>query len=171
MTNPNQVSRPNEPKLAPTSHEKAESSPRLHGEPGLLAYLILGAGLGIIFTKSEIVSWYRIQEMFRFQSFHMYGIIGSAIAVGALSIFLIKKLDATTLSGDPIRIPPKETSGLASRYWIGGTIFGFGWALLGACPGPIFALIGNGVTVFVVSLVSAVFGTWCYGLLRPHLPH
>ena len=139
--------------------------------PGFFTYLAPGVGLGIIFTKAEVISWFRIQEMFRFDSFHMYGIIGSAVAVAALSLFLIKKMRLTTVAGDEIQIPPKAFGRWASQYWIGGTFFGFGWALLGACPGPIFALIGNGFTVFILALASSVFGTWFYGLVRPHLPH
>jgi uncharacterized membrane protein YedE/YeeE len=139
-------------------------------QKGLLVYLLLGVLFGIVLTKSEVISWFRIQEMFRFQSFHMYGIIGAAVVVAALSVALIKKLDLRTVRGEPIRIPPKEM-GTGYRYWIGGTIFGLGWALLGACPGPIFALLGNGVLVIVVALASALAGTWAYGYLRPHLPH
>ena len=140
-------------------------------EQGLLTYLVLGVLLGIVFTKSQVISWFRIQEMFRFDSFHMYGIIGSAIAVGALSIFLIKKLQLKTVNGGKIDIAPKELGRLGSRYWIGGTFFGVGWALLGACPGPIFALFGNGITVIIVALASGIVGTWCYGVLMEHLPH
>jgi len=140
-------------------------------EPSLPTYLVLGVMLGIVFTKSELISWFRIQEMFRFDSFHMYGIIGTAVAVAALSVFTIKKLSLTTVRGAEIRIPPKEFGRRGSRYWIGGTFFGFGWALLGACPGPIFALIGNGITVIIVALASGVMGTWFYGLLRERLPH
>ncbi len=139
--------------------------------PALLTYLFLGIVLGIVFTKSEVISWFRIQEMFRFDSFHMYGIIGTAVAVAALSVFTIKRLSLTTVRGAEIRIPPKEFGRRGSRYWIGGTFFGFGWALLGACPGPIFALIGNGITVIIVALASGVMGTWFYGLLRARLPH
>ena len=137
---------------------------------GLPLYLLVGVYFGIILTKSEVISWFRIQEMFRFQSFHMYGIIGSAIVVGMISIFIIRKLGLTAASGEPISIPPKDWGG-GYRYWIGGTIFGLGWALVGACPGPIFALIGNGVSVLVVTLISAIAGTWLYGYLRPSLPH
>ncbi len=144
---------------------------RVETHPALLTYLLLGVVLGIVFTKSEVISWFRIQEMFRFDSIHMYGIIGTAVAVAALSVFMIKRLGLTTVRGDEIRIPPKELGRWGSRYWIGGTFFGFGWALLGACPGPIFALFGNGITVIVVALASAVMGTWFYGLLRTRLPH
>lgn len=137
----------------------------------LLPYLVLGVVFGIIATKSEIISWYRIQEMFRFQAFHMYGIIGSAVAVAALSVRIIKSMRIKTFSGEDIVIPPKEMDGLGTRYWLGGIIFGLGWALTGACPGPMFALLGNGVLIILVAIVSALAGTYAYGVLRPHLPH
>lgn len=137
---------------------------------GLTIYLALGILFGIVLTKSEVISWFRIQEMFRFQAFHMYGIIGSAVVTAALSLQLIKRLGLKSLSGTPIVIPPKEM-GTGTRYWLGGTIFGLGWALVGACPGPLFALIGNGVGVAVAVLMSAVAGTWVYGAIRPRLPH
>ncbi len=137
---------------------------------GLLKYLVAGILFGIVLTKSEVISWFRIQEMFRFQSFHMYGIIGSAVIVAAISVFLIKRRHARTFGGETISIPPKQL-GKGYRYWIGGTIFGLGWALTGACPGPIFALIGNGVLVMLVALVAALAGTWTYSYLRPRLPH
>lgn len=137
----------------------------------LLVYGLFGMYLGVLFIKSEVVSWFRIQEMFRFDSFHMYGIIGSAVLVGIVSLQLIKRMDLKTRHGEPIRISPKAWSGWGTRYWLGGTLFGFGWALLGACPGPIFALLGSGVTVIFVALVSALAGTWVYAALRPHLPH
>ena len=136
----------------------------------LLRYLIIGILFGILLTKSEVISWFRIQEMFRFQSFHMYGIIGSAVIVAALSVALIKRFNIKTVSGQEIHIPPKQM-GKGTRYWLGGTFFGIGWAMTGACPGPIFALIGNGVTVMLVTLLSALVGTWVYGYLRPRLPH
>ena len=135
-----------------------------------VAYLVVGTLFGILFTKAEVISWFRIQEMFRFQAFHMYGIIGSAVIVAALSVWLIKRLGASAISGEPIVIPAK-TLGRGTRYWLGGTIFGLGWALTGACPGPLFALIGAGNAVLVVTLASAVAGTWLYGYLRPRLPH
>ena len=140
----------------------------------LLGYLAIGMFLGFVFIQSEVVSWYRIQEMFRFQSFHMYGIIGSAVAVAAVCVQLIKRFDLRTVDGEPIRLAPKQWGNSripAARYWIGGTIFGIGWALLGACPGPIFALLGSGITVMVIALLAAVAGTWAYALLRPYLPH
>lgn len=137
---------------------------------GLWAYLVLGIFFGILFTKSEVISWFRIQEMFRFQSFHMYGIIGSAVLGAAASVALIKRLQVKTLKGEPITIPPKAM-GRGYRYWIGGLTFGLGWALTGACPGPLFALLGNGMSVIAVTLLSAVAGSWMYGALRPKLPH
>src|SRR6266851_4546962 len=135
-----------------------------------LAYLFLGVCFGITLTQSEVLSWFRIQEMFRFQSPRMYEIIASAMAVAAVSVALIKRLGVKTISGEPIAIPPK-TMGLGVRYAAGGTIFGMGWALVGACPGPMFALLGNGVSVMIVAIGSALAGTWLYGFLRPRLPH
>jgi uncharacterized protein len=134
------------------------------------AYFALGSLFGLILTKAEVVSWFRIQEMFRFQSFHMYGVMGSAVAVAAVSIALLKRFDVRTLGGEPIVIPTREL-GKGYRYWIGGTLFGLGWALTGACPGPLFALFGSGVTVFAVAVASALAGTWVYGFIRPSLPH
>jgi uncharacterized membrane protein YedE/YeeE len=135
-----------------------------------LVYLALGAFFGVTLVKSEVVSWFRIQEMFRFEAFHMYGIIGSALAVAAASLAVIRRFQIRTIAGDPISLAPKEL-GRGYRYWIGGTIFGLGWALTGACPGPLFALVGAGVTVVAVSVASAIAGTWAYGYLRPRLPH
>lgn len=137
----------------------------------LLPYLLVGIVFGIVAAKSEIISWYRIQEMFRFQAFHMYGIIGSAVIVAALSVRIIKSRGVHTRTGDPIVIPPKAMSGLNTRYWLGGTLFGLGWALTGACPGPMFALAGTGMTVILVAVAAALAGTFAYGVLRPHLPH
>ena len=136
----------------------------------LLMYLLFGTLFGIVLVKSEVVSWFRIQEMFRFHSFHMYGIIGSAVVVAALSIQMIKRFNITTLHGDPIQIAPKQWD-QGVRYWLGGSIFGLGWALLGACPGPIFALIGSGASVIAIGLVGALVGTWAYGATRSRLPH
>ena len=138
---------------------------------GLFRYFLIGIFLGIVFTKSEVISWFRIQEMFRFQSFHMYGIIGSAVAVAAVVVALMKRADMRASSGDSIHIEGKPTEGLNYRYWVGGGVFGLGWGLLGACPGPIYALIGNGVGVAVLALVAALAGAWMYGLLAPRLPH
>jgi hypothetical protein len=136
----------------------------------LPAYLLLGVCFGITLTKSEVLSWFRIQEMFRFQSLRMYEIIASAVVVAAASVAFIKRLRLRTVSGEPVAIPPKSL-GLGIRYAMGGTIFGLGWALTGACPGPLFALVGNGLTVMIVAIGSALAGTWVYGLLRPRLPH
>ena len=136
----------------------------------LLVYVILGVSFGVLITKSEVISWFRIQEMFRFQSFHMYGIIGSAIASAALSLQVIKRLGVKAVDGTPIVVPAK-IMGSGTRYWLGGTLFGLGWALSGACPGPLFALLGNGVWVMGVTILSAIAGTWTYGALRPRLRH
>ena len=136
----------------------------------LFVYLLLGIAFGFVLSRSEVVSWFRIQEMFRFQSFRMYGIIGSAIATAALSVALIKWTGLKAASGERISIPRKQL-GSGIRYAAGGTIFGLGWALTGACPGPLFALIGGGVTVMIAAVVSALLGTWVYGWLRPRLPH
>jgi uncharacterized membrane protein YedE/YeeE len=136
----------------------------------LLAYFLLGICFGFTLTQSEVLSWFRIQEMFRFQSPRMYEIITSAVVVAAIAVALIKRLHLRALSGEPISIPPKSL-GCGVRYAVGGTIFGLGWALTGACPGPLFALVGNGVTVMIVAIASALAGTWLYGLLRPKLPH
>ena len=131
-------------------------------------YLIVGLLFGVVFVKAEVVSWFRIQEMFRLQSFHMYGIIGSAVIVAMLSIWLIKKFGVKTLSGEPITIKPKEFN---KGQIYGGILFGLGWAVTGACPGPLFAQIGTGATVVVVTLISAILGTWVYGKFRDRLPH
>jgi hypothetical protein len=136
----------------------------------LLVYAILGVLFGIVVTKAEVISWFRIQEMFRFQSFQMYGIIGSAIMTAALSLQIIKRMGVRALDGTPIVVPPK-VMGSGTRYWLGGTLFGLGWALSGACPGPLYALLGNGVWVMSLTILSAIAGTWAYGSLRPRLPH
>jgi uncharacterized membrane protein YedE/YeeE len=133
-----------------------------------LKYLVVGILFGILFVKAEVVSWFRIQEMFRLQSFHMYGIIGSAVLVGMTSVWLIKKLNIKTIYGETIEFHPK-TFNKGQIY--GGLLFGFGWAITGACPGPLFAQIGTGATVIVVTLLSAIAGTWVYGWLREKLPH
>jgi hypothetical protein len=130
--------------------------------------LLLGVCFGIILTNAEVISWFRIQEMFRFDAFHMYGVIGSAIAVGALSMLLLRKLKARSLNGDPIVVERKQM-GKGTVY--GGLLFGIGWALTGACPGPLYALVGNGYGAFLVALLSAIGGAWVYGLVREKLPH
>jgi hypothetical protein len=133
-----------------------------------IKFLLFGVFFGIVLTKSEVISWFRIQEMFRFQAFHMYGIIGSAIAVGAISILILKKLNIKSSNGEVIIFPFKPYN---KGSIIGGALFGLGWALTGACPGPLFALVGNGYSVIIVSLVFAIAGAWVYGVLQEKLPH
>jgi uncharacterized membrane protein YedE/YeeE len=133
-----------------------------------IKYLIVGALFGILFIKAEVISWYRIQEMFHFQSFHMYGIIGSAVVVGAISIFIIKKFNIKTIYGEKIEFHDKTFN---KGQIFGGLIFGLGWAMTGACPGPLFAQIGTGATVMIVTLLSAIVGTWVYGYFREKLVH
>lgn len=131
--------------------------------------LLIGIFLGNIFMKAEVLSWFRIQEMFAFQSFHMYGIIGSAIAVGALSVLIIRKVGAKSIEGNVIELNDKAPN-FTSAY-IGGTIFGLGWAMTGACPGPMYALVGSGTTVFLISIVMGILGVLAYAALRSKLPH
>lgn len=133
-----------------------------------LKYVLVGIFFGILFIKAEVISWFRIQEMFRFQSFHMYGIIGSAILVAMLSVLLIKKKNIKTIHGEEIKLSSKEMN---KGQMIGGLLFGLGWALTGACPGPLFAQIGSGFVIISIVFVSAITGTWVYGLLRDKLPH
>jgi uncharacterized protein len=134
-----------------------------------IKFLLIGVVFGIVMFKSEAASWFRIYEMFQFQSFHMYGIIGSALALGVLGVYLIKKYRLKALDGEPIKFVPKDKS--FSRYMYGGIIFGLGWALAGSCPGPIYTLIGAGYISIIVVLVGALGGTFLYGLLRKKLPH
>lgn len=131
-------------------------------------YLVVGILFGIILIKAEVASWFRIQEMFRLQNFHMYGVIGSAVIVGIISVWLIKKFRIKTIHGEKIEFHPKKFN---KGQVYGGLIFGLGWALTGACPGPLFAQIGSGFLVVVVVLLSAVLGTWTYGYFRERLPH
>ena len=133
-----------------------------------LKYLFAGMLFGIILIKAEVISWFRIQEMFRFQSFHMYGIIGSAVVVGIISVYLLKKFSAKTIYGEKIHIEPKTFN---KGQIFGGLIFGIGWAITGACPGPLFALLGSGFTIILVPIISAIIGTWTYGYFRDNLPH
>jgi len=135
-----------------------------------MIYLLLGIAFGIPLTQAQVLSWFRIQEMFRFHSPRMYFIIGSALAVAMLSLEIIKRYQIKTLAGEPIVIPPKRMEG-GIRYALGGTLFGIGWALTGACPGPLFALVGNGLTVMIAAILSALAGTLTYGYLKPRLPH
>ena len=133
-----------------------------------LKYLVVGLFFGVVFVKAEIISWFRIQEMFRLQSFHMFGIICSAILVAMISVWAIRRFGIKTIYGEPVVIHPKEFN---KGNIIGGVLFGFGWALTGACPGPLFAQIGSGATVISITLLSAIFGTWLYGKFREKLPH
>ena len=133
-----------------------------------LKYLIVGIMFGIVFVKAEIISWFRIQEMFRLHSFHMYGVIGSAVVVGMLSVFLIKKFNIKTISGETVQFHPKK---FQRGQIYGGLIFGLGWAITGACPGPLFAQIGSGFVAVLVTLLSAIAGTWVYGYFRDRLPN
>ncbi len=133
-----------------------------------LKFMILGVIFGLVLTKSEVISWFRIQEMFRFEAIHMYGIIGLAIVVGAISIKIIKKFNLKTFYGENITFDEKP---LHKGAIYGGVIFGLGWALTGACPGPLFALVGNGYSIIIVSLLCALAGTWIYGYYQNKLPH
>ena len=146
-----------------TNEEKVEH-PFWHN----LKYLVVGIAFGIVFVKAEIISWFRIQEMFRLESFFMYGVIGTAVVVGMISVFIIKKFNLKTLSGEKIVFENKTFN---KGQIIGGLIFGIGWAITGACPGPLFAQIGSGFLVVIVTLLSAIAGTWVYGYFRDKLPH
>jgi uncharacterized membrane protein YedE/YeeE len=135
----------------------------------LLRFTIMGILFGIVLSKAEIISWYRIQEMFRFQSFHMYGVIGSAVVFGILTIQFIKRMKLKDAQGEMITVSTQEPS--YARNLIGGTIFGLGWAITGACPGPLFILAGHEGWVFIIPILSAILGTFVYGVLSPKLPH
>ena len=126
-----------------------------------IKYLLVGVVFGITLTKAEIISWYRIYEMFRFQSFHMYGVIGTSVVLGIVIIQFIKRSKLKSIEGEEISIPPKARGW--KRYLFGGTIFGLGWALTGACPGPLFIQVGNGFLVMIVAIAAALLGTYCYG--------
>jgi uncharacterized membrane protein YedE/YeeE len=132
-----------------------------------LKYLLVGVVFGLALTKGEAISWFRIQEMFRFESFHMFGIFMTAIPTGALGLFLIQKLKLRTIEGAPVEIPVKKYH---HGVVIGGLIFGFGWALTGACPGPLYAQIGAGSLVTIITLLSAIAGTWTFGKFAKYLP-
>jgi hypothetical protein len=135
-----------------------------------MRFLLAGTAFGFVLARAEVISWFRIQEMFRFESFHMYGIIASAIAVSAGSLAVLRRARLHAIDGTPIALESKEF-GRGYRYAIGGTIFGVGWAFTGACPGPLFALLGSGISVMVVPIAGALLGTWAYGYVRSHLPH
>ena len=134
-----------------------------------IKFYLLGILFGIIMTKAEVISWLRIYEMFKFESFHMYGVIGSAVGVGIILIQLIKRTHMKSIVGQEIKFTPQQMSW--PRYIIGGTIFGLGWAMTGACPGPMFTLVGNGVLVMLIVILSAMLGTFVYGLVKDKLPH
>jgi len=134
-----------------------------------LRFLMIGVFFGIVMTKSQVISWYRVYEMFRFDSFHIYGVIGSAVVVGVIAVALIKRYKLRSAGGIPITFIPKDRS--ITRYLLGGTIFGFGWAMAVACPGPMYTLIGNGFGVILVVFASALLGTFTYGIFRNRLPH
>lgn len=134
-----------------------------------IKFLLVGIFFGIVLVKSEAVSWYRIYEMFKFQSFHMYGIIGSAVVLGVIIVWLIKKSKLKSTEGEQINLPPKDR--VITRYLVGGTIFGLGWALAGACPGPMYVLLGTGVWSMIIVIAAAVLGTFVYGLVKDKLPH
>jgi uncharacterized membrane protein YedE/YeeE len=131
-------------------------------------YLAVGIVFGVVFVKAEIISWFRIQEMFRIQSFHMYGVIGTAVVVGAISVFLIKKFKIKTIHGEEITFTDKKFN---KGQIYGGLIFGLGWAVTGACPGPLFAQLGTGVLAISIVILSSIAGTWVYGKFRDQLPH
>lgn len=135
----------------------------------LFKFLFLGITFGITMAKAEIISWFRIYEMFRFESFHMYGVIGSAVIIGVIAVALMKKLNIRTIKGDPIIFSVKDKSIL--RYLLGGSIFGLGWAMTGACPGPLFVLLGFGVWPIIIVIIGALLGTLLYGLTKNKLPH
>jgi uncharacterized membrane protein YedE/YeeE len=153
---------PTEPVVAPAAAARARV--------GLLTYGALGVGFGFVLVRAELVSWFRMQEMFRFQAFHMYGVFASALAVAVPAVALLERRGARTVDGAPVHVPPKRM-GRGLRYALGGLIFGVGWALTGACPGPLLALVGAGVGAMPVALASALAGTWLYGVLRGRLPH
>jgi uncharacterized membrane protein YedE/YeeE len=144
------------------------SAQKERGRKPFFRYALLGIFFGIILTKAEIISWYRIQEMFRLQSFHMYGVIGSAVVVGIVSVWPIKRFKIKTIQGEDVALYPKKFS-VGQVY--GGLLFGLGWGMTGACPGPIFAQIGTGTLAVIAVLLSAIAGTWVYGYLRERLPH
>jgi uncharacterized protein len=136
----------------------------------LVPYFVLGTAFGFVLVEAEVVSWFRIQEMFRFDAFHMYGIIGAAVVTAALALLIIKRLAMRAPDGRPLGVAPK-TLGSGVRYVAGGSLFGLGWAMTGACPGPLVALVGAGVPVMAVAVLSALVGTWTYASVRPKLPH
>jgi uncharacterized protein len=158
----------NEYEIRATDSICVNGSKKRHNWYHNLKYLSVGLFFGILVVQAEVISWFRIQEMFRLQSFHMYGIMGSAVAVGAISVWLIKWFEIKTIYGEQITFTRKKFN---KGQIYGGLLFGMGWGLTGACPGPLFAQIGTGATVVIITLVSAVAGTWIYGRFREQLPH
>jgi len=162
------------PRGAPAAEPDAggEARPARTGRRALalLGYFVLGLVFGVTLIQSEAASWYRIQEMFRFQGFQIYGIFLTALAVGIPATAVVKRLELRSVEGEPVRPPPKEV-GRGYRYLLGSGTFGVGLAMTGACPGPVYALLGYGVWPMAVVLLSAVAGAWTYGALRPRLPH
>ncbi len=148
--------------------EGVNASEKQEGFMANLKYAAVGIFFGIVFVKAEIVSWFRIQEMFRLQAFHMYGVIGTAVVIAAVSVFILKKYNVKTIQGEPIMFAKKE---MHKGVVIGGLMFGLGWALTGACPGPLYAQIGAGFPVIIVSLLSAILGAFTYGYFQDKLPH
>ncbi|SEW50934.1 DUF6691 family protein [Chitinophaga arvensicola] len=133
-----------------------------------IKFLVAGIFFGIVLVKAQVISWFRIQEMFQLTSFHMYGVIGTAVVTGIISLQLIKRFNMKTIAGEPISVTPKKFD---KGQIFGGLIFGLGWAITGACPGPLFAQIGTGFTVVGITLLSAIAGTWVYGAVQSRLPH
>ncbi|GJM63750.1 DUF6691 family protein [Persicobacter diffluens] len=134
-----------------------------------IKYILLGIAFGIVFTKAEIISWFRIFEMFQFESFHMYGVIGSAVMVGALGTYFMKRIEMRDKKGQVIA--PADKTGSPKRYIYGGIIFGLGWALTGSCPGPMYMLVGTGASFMLVTILSAMLGTFAYAQVKHKLPH
>ena len=151
-----------------TETEGINAAAKAESFVGNLKYSVIGAFFGIVFVKAEIISWFRIQEMFRLQAFHMYGVIGTAVVVAAISVWLIKRFKIKTIDGEEVQFVEKP---MHKGVIIGGLLFGCGWALTGACPGPLYAQIGAGFPVVIVTLLSAVAGTWVYGYFQDKLPH
>lgn len=134
-----------------------------------IAFFAVGIFFGIVMTKSEAISWFRIHEMFRFESFHMYGIIGTAVVLSALIVWLMKSSKMKTLVGNTVSYTPMKLN--LKRHLLAGSIFGLGWAMVGCCPGPMFVLIGNGYFIILVVMIGAILGTYVYGLVMDKLPH
>lgn len=153
------------------NHRATGTETKAGSTESLLVYFALGTFLGLVFIKSEVASWFRIQEMFYFRAVHMYGVIGSAVAVGAIGVALMKRWGVRTVRGEEIVYPGEDEVRPQKRHILGGICFGLGWGLLGACPGPIFSLMGTGLSVLLVALLGALIGAWCYGAFKPKLPH